>query len=202
MPVIHNYRRQYKDRNTRSNEQPHLSLSMGIHATHLRRQQQNCCTCQHLPKSFSQHSLLMRNSDDLLRLQKQSKSVDDVKNRFNQLQTDDSSDDGDCINGELSSESCCSITTDANCDFEFFQAKKPPMVRRPSDFRITRSNSRRSLENFQAYVDEATGKLDVKCRKKGKSVENLNESEQSVVGSVFYGGSAPDFRKIFISEYI
>lgn len=77
------------------------------------------------------------------------------------------------------------------------------MTRRASDFRITRSNSRRSLENFQAYVDEATGKLDVKCMKKGKSVEHLNESEQGgVLGSVYYGGSAPDFRKIFISEYI
>lgn len=81
------------------------------------------------------------------------------------------------------------------------------VCRRASDFRITRSNSRRSLENFQAYVDEATGKLDVQLRKKGKSVENLtNEHQDGTMivggGSAYYGGSVPDFRKIFISEYI
>lgn len=226
VPVIHNYRRQYKDRTTKLNNiEPHLSLSMGIHATHLRRQQQQQHTCFCQQKSFSHHNLLNPGNNNELR-QHQSKSVDDViKNHFihqepyqinsnTKLQImneDDSSagSDEDYNNHTLSSESCCSITTDANCDFEFFQAaKKPPSIRRASDFRITRSNSRRSLENFQAYVDEATGKMDVKCRKKGKSVENLIEQQQQqeesgmMAGSAFYGGSAPDFRKIFISEYI
>lgn len=194
VPVIHNYRRQYRDR-VRPSE------CMGIHATHLRRQQQNCI-CQARIKSFSQHSLLAANEKRELRA---SRSVDDVKSRLEHFKTnDDSSSDDEYYpnnnnNNTLSSESCCSITTDANCDFEFFQTKKPNVA--ASQCRITRSNSKRSLENFQAYVDEATGKLDVRSRKKGKSVEALNVN--SIAGSnAFYGGSAPDFRKIFISEYI
>lgn len=202
VPVIHNYRRQYRDR-VRPSE------CMGIHATHLRRQQQQQqtnCICQTrppLPKSFSQHSLLTSNENRDLRA---SRSVDDVKNRLERFTNDDSSStstDEEYFtnnNNTLSSESCCSITTDANCDFEFFQTKTTVNSVKATDFRIRRSNSKRSLENFQAYVDEATGKLDVRSRKKGKSVEALNEN--SVVSSVYYGGSAPDFRKIFISEYI
>ncbi|KAJ8939254.1 hypothetical protein NQ314_011191 [Rhamnusium bicolor] len=92
----------------------------------------------------------------------------------------------------MSSKSCYSITTEANCDFEFFQSNErvsadiPSMDARnseeyyvvndnsvmssfkPSDlvssrdgsvndlsknFRITRSNSKRSLESFRAFVE-------------------------------------------------
>ncbi|XP_018567900.1 uncharacterized protein LOC108908352 [Anoplophora glabripennis] len=93
----------------------------------------------------------------------------------------------------MSSKSCYSITTEANCDFEFFQSKERLAVDIPSidarislrdsylgnsrselssfkqsdhlssrnssftdldkNFRITRSNSKRSLENFQAFIE-------------------------------------------------
>ncbi|XP_072381819.1 uncharacterized protein [Diabrotica undecimpunctata] len=91
----------------------------------------------------------------------------------------------------MSSKSCYSITTEANCDFDFFQSnhQKPSkdltvkeddekeyfiinnVNNRPvitsykpgsekdspksdlKNFRITRSNSKRSLENFQAYIE-------------------------------------------------
>lgn len=194
----------------------------------------------------------------------------------------------------LSSESCCSITTDGNCDFEFYQnsssynlnsvssgnlasldlsekgnnvvsmrvtnqesedgARKGRMSRASSqrsllddigpNFRITRSNSKRSLENFRAYVSENSFVSEVKVQRsnsfvrledkmndlarsnsrlsdgkskmKFKSAEALNLGYNNVVciedsvdfcvvdGRVGtrYGGSVPDFKKIFISEYI
>ncbi|XP_050299454.1 uncharacterized protein LOC126738256 [Anthonomus grandis grandis] len=68
-----------------------------------------------------------------------------------------------------------SITTDANCDFEFFQANNSTIneagisncqkvkihdsqdkSKQYSNTKITRSNSKRSLENFQAFVEENT----------------------------------------------
>lgn len=56
-----------------------------------------------------------------------------------------------------------SITTEANCDFEFYQTTKPlsGFARAPekpkhvSNTKITRSSSRRSLENFQTYIEES-----------------------------------------------
>ncbi|CAG9860924.1 unnamed protein product [Phyllotreta striolata] len=86
----------------------------------------------------------------------------------------------------MSSKSCYSITTEANCDFDFFQSdsnrrdivddqgyyiinnvnNKPvitsvkPVLEKDNvkeelrNFRIRRSNSKRSLENFQAFVEE------------------------------------------------
>ncbi|XP_057667330.1 uncharacterized protein LOC130900624 [Diorhabda carinulata] len=84
----------------------------------------------------------------------------------------------------MSSKSCFSITTEANCDFDFFQSghqeerkenkeqneyfvinninNRPVMTSYrtgtekdtpKNDFRITRSNSKRSLEGFQAYIE-------------------------------------------------
>ncbi|CAH1132764.1 unnamed protein product [Ceutorhynchus assimilis] len=190
-----------------------------------------------------------------------------------------------------SESSSNSITTEANCDFEFFQAKdsrssdssdfdnqissynnrssqssegksskeKPKHV---SNTKITRSNSRRSLENFQAFIEQTCDfdKMnndsnvsrvvilhrsnsyntldDKKKRKRGKkvlsrsnskisgnlkldneidlkskinkSVEYLPDSINTAVYSEnlknnnnkFVGNSVPDFRKVFISEYI
>uniref|UniRef100_A0AAR5Q4D5 G-protein coupled receptors family 1 profile domain-containing protein n=1 Tax=Dendroctonus ponderosae TaxID=77166 RepID=A0AAR5Q4D5_DENPD len=51
-----------------------------------------------------------------------------------------------------------SITTEANCDFDFFQATKPKEAEKPkhvSHTKITRSSSRRSLESFQTYIEES-----------------------------------------------
>lgn len=201
-----------------------LSLSMGIHATHLRRQQQTYCICRAVPKSFSQRALLVREDGQSLRPSRSADRLDDVNTRlehfkrdpeaFTNYQPEDSSssDDEYFPNGgnanTLSSASCCSITTDANCDFEFFQTAGRGLGARARGSprasargcRITRSNSKRSLENFQAYLEE-NGTLG---KRKGKSVEALNcavETER-LAGSACYGGSAPDFRKIFISEYI
>lgn len=202
-----------------------------------------------------------------------------------------------------------SITTEANCDFEFYQAQEhlnskvsarprklsnnyffdqtsfsefnpssaspvqnlPPTGRKEkpkhvSTTRITRTNSRRSLENFKAYVEETTtppqelelkrkedniSKVlilprsnsyttleDKRRRKRGK--KGLSRSNSKVSGSVNFedknelnvkskkiksveylpnsdkssvyiedlknnnnvGSSVPDFKKVFISEYI
>lgn len=202
----------------------------------------------------------------------------------------------------MSTESCCSITTDGNCDFEFYQNSSSfhltsagssanvtsldlsekdsnvicMHVSSPDDseestprvlmqaqaesrlsrknsfiddigpnFRITRSNSKRSLENFQAYISEnseakmqrsnsyvslgerpsrSNSKLPEQKPKnvgaKYKSAETLHQGKNSVVYiqnfgidsdeidkcnsnyKARYSGSVPDFKKIFISEYI
>lgn len=210
----------------------------------------------------------------------------------------------------LSSESCYSITTDANCDFEFYQnhsstsenatsfeisdrdenvismhvpcpsinnnlnptkplmqtfkpqitqvqiSGKKQLSRSNSrtsisdnaglNFRITRSNSKRSLKDFQAYVGENSSFVSevrvqrsnsstsleekgierpdtrakvVNMKHKVKSAETLNCTGGSMYieelndrsdfhkrfvdsNRISYGGSVPDFKKIFISEYI
>lgn len=204
----------------------------------------------------------------------------------------------------MSTESCCSITTDGNCDFEFYQnsnsfhltsvssganvasldlsekdsnvicmhvsspedsEESTPRIlmqqaearlsRRNSfiddlgpNFRITRSNSKRSLENFQAYISENSSTGEARMQRsssyislgerpsrsnsklseqkaknvggKYKSAETLHKGMNSVVYiknvgiegeetdkcnsnyKAKYGGSVPDFKKIFISEYI
>ncbi|KAJ8973018.1 hypothetical protein NQ317_004616 [Molorchus minor] len=97
----------------------------------------------------------------------------------------------------MSSKSCYSITTEANCDFEFFQSRERlpanlpqvesagapnnneqyyplsnssyqsseivPKSSLPNDmdknFRITRSNSKRSLESFRAFIESEDADL-------------------------------------------
>ncbi|XP_060533781.1 uncharacterized protein LOC132706452 isoform X2 [Cylas formicarius] len=202
-----------------------------------------------------------------------------------------SSDDEDCfVENQPTKEydslsSCNSITTEANCDFEFFQSReidhldiknhdqqyydyyeqsqmstfKPQpkqqinKVKQVSNVRITRTNSKRSLENFQAYVEETSKDLnditndrnvtkivilqrsnsyttleDRRRKRKGKKAVGRSNSklEEKKIKSVEYlpeldttqmysadlkhnkdderlgGSSVPDFKKIFISEYI
>lgn len=177
----------------------------------------------------------------------------------------------------LSSKSSCSITTEANCDFDFYQSelrvdlsregvknfttndgniifvgnspsktyKLTPKVNKKLDsrssndllnFKIKRSNSKRSLENLQAYVDENQfGMLksnsfvtlddndqhdhETKLRNYQKSLDSLEDFGRKTIlevnndvnpriyrlrinNNVQYGGSVPDFKKIFISDYI
>lgn len=117
-----------------------------------------------------------------------------------QMEKDESSDEEYCTSVQddfksydtISSQSCCSITTEANCDFEFFgkndgtgvnddnyimrltpknSAKQAPVMRsfKPfapkspkarvmndrdfsRNFKITRSNSKRSLDKLDSYI--------------------------------------------------
>ncbi|KAG5900088.1 hypothetical protein JTB14_016058 [Gonioctena quinquepunctata] len=143
-------------------------------------------------------------------------------------------------NDQLDSMSCCSITTEANCDFEFFQSNEqrsadlsladthggadssseffvihnvnnrpvmtsfkpvpPPRVTSQTDldknFRITRSNSKRSLENFQAFIEVEQENFDSKPnlkrsnsymtledRYKGRSNEKVVRSDPKILDS-------------------
>lgn len=155
------------------------------------------------------------------------------------------------------SQSSCSITTEANCDFDFYQSKavdgmllgkgresevtgylgskgEPTTYRTYArgDLRITRSNSKRSLESFQAYVEEEnvvqkvqrsnsfmtvgehhrngryggsrriTANVCTQNFKYLQDVYNQNELEEKQSKPAAYSFSVPDFKKIFISEYI
>ncbi|KAJ8913751.1 hypothetical protein NQ315_007468 [Exocentrus adspersus] len=108
----------------------------------------------------------------------------------------------------MSSKSCYSITTEANCDFEFYQSKEQMELPsldadyangrsyKPSDrlssrnssvtdlnknFRITRSNSKRSLENFQVFVQAES--LDAKNNNaSGKSTLQRSNSYATLEG--------------------
>ncbi|XP_066255530.1 uncharacterized protein [Euwallacea similis] len=163
----------------------------------------------------SPHQRLMNNN--LLRLNKMrlSRSEDSIKDiqiletppqKFIQkidYQDQDinqySSDDEDSTffnhNGSIAKDydsmsSSNSITTEANCDFEFFQtqdssranaANNPfennnpkganrEKVKHVSNIRITRSNSRRSLENLQTFIEES---LDLESKiKNNENVSN------------------------------
>ncbi|KAK5638256.1 hypothetical protein RI129_012551 [Pyrocoelia pectoralis] len=188
------------------------------------------------------------------------------------------------------SQSSYSITTEANCDFDFYQSKAVdgmllgkgrestdddlssyvvfkgeqtsfrPIARKDpnsmeeilsklkcskvygggdlSQLRITRSNSKRSLESFQAYVEEenvvqkiqrsnsfmtvnehdrngrygSRWKTPNGCNQQTYNVNsnikylqdvyNQNDSTEKQSNSTAYSFSVPDFKKIFISEYI
>lgn len=217
---------------------------------------------------------VMKSSRNLVRLNRMrlSKSEDSlndlqiVKSPAKNLEYTSSSEDEFVVETQndersfdsISSKSCYSITTEANGDFEFYQNKSNlniprPYISKPNNdglgFRITRSNSKQSLENLQAFITEReVNKLQrsnsymtledrKKCkqrkqllrsnsklsdctqniRQKIKSVEYLPNSNSSTVyiEDVFYYdvnsnkdnqrkhvGSVPDFKKIFISEYI
>ncbi|KAK9728006.1 hypothetical protein QE152_g18893 [Popillia japonica] len=204
------------------------------------------------------------------------------------------------VSDDESSKSSYSITTEANCDFEFYQTKsetkyddyetndftsshshqtyeylhqeepkqeipilqtfKPQMIPRIStskdnitvvsmehhldrpsvvkldvnrNFRITRSNSKRSLENFKAYIDDNTldtsdtialpnhtqrsySYVDLDDTVRNNNVGNKFESAwtgldltytKDVLGGknnkqMNTGGSVPDLKKIFISDYL
>lgn len=89
-----------------------------------------------------------------------------------------------------------SITTEANCDFEFYQTKESPnnnlnkisngLYHSHSDFvnidkpkhisntKITRSSSKRSLENFQAFIEETTTCIPNDLEMKNKGGENIS----------------------------
>ncbi|XP_031330839.1 uncharacterized protein LOC116161586 isoform X2 [Photinus pyralis] len=152
-----------------------------------------------------------------------------------------------------SSQSSYSITTEANCDFDFYQSKAvdgmllgkgresdgyskgdPANYRTyaRADLRITRSNSKRSLESFQAYVEgenvvqkiqrsnsfmtvgehdrngryggtrRTTPKVCTQNIKYLQDVYNQNDLEEKQSKPAAYSFSVPDFKKIFISEYI
>ncbi|KAL1501281.1 hypothetical protein ABEB36_006631 [Hypothenemus hampei] len=157
--------------------------------------------------------MVNRNSKSFLRLNKMrlSRSEESLSNlqvespiviTSNQVgYTQDSSDDeDDFFNNEAkdydSLSSSNSITTEANCDFDFYHAKhtsnnnnnnnnnnnkdlnyynpvkevngKPPR-KHVSNTKITRSSSRRSLENFQSFVEEVSGNDLTKITKKNEN---------------------------------
>ncbi|KAF5303294.1 hypothetical protein FQA39_LY10033 [Lamprigera yunnana] len=169
---------------------------------------------------------------------------------------------------EITSQSSFSITTEANCDFDFYQNKslqeksedslnftdcsvydERTTSQMPKDtftdeilarsnsklykndishLRITRSNSKRSLENFQAYVNEETS-VNFKIQrsnsfmtsddcKRGENFNpNINDNikylqeiynqndflkKTSQPQITTYSSSVPDFKRIFISEFL
>lgn len=195
------------------------------------------------------------------------------------LYEDSSDDEGSFFNHQESLKdfdsvsSSNSITTEANCDFEFYQGTRTSFrnrnvpvnptskpLKHVSNTKITRSNSRRSLENLQAFIDVSvpppgnkvskvvlqrsnsytTLEDKRKRRKQRKSVSRSNSkvSEAVKVSSVpqsprvwnkkvksveylphlssnagfiedmrnnnlkHVGNSVPDFKKVFISDYI
>lgn len=196
LPVVHNYRRQRQPREPQS-------LTMGIHATHLR---QNCDFHRQFEKSPSNQDEFLLAREGPLRTSKSAEGLDDVRARLSLFQSQETTSEDETV-------SFCSITTDANCDFEFFQTRDAPLfeaTRRQHsrcssrasifeeaglNFRIRRSNSKRSLENFHAYLDETGGG----AMQRASSVAVLSGG---VKRAGYYGGSAPDIRKVFVSEYI
>ncbi|XP_001808976.2 uncharacterized protein LOC100141756 [Tribolium castaneum] len=127
----------------------------------------------------------------------------------------------------LSSQSSYSITTEANCDFEFFQNNKERVVfeNKVARPKIQRSSSYMTLEDRNKKRNKKLLRSNSKLsdcthniRNKVKSVEYLPNSNASTVfiedvfyfnypnqrkwGERNYVGSVPDLKKVFISEYI
>ncbi|KAF5294334.1 hypothetical protein FQR65_LT10787 [Abscondita terminalis] len=112
---------------------------------------------------------------------------------------------------DATSQSSFSITTEANCDFEFYQNKSVDLYKTErKNFvddvsarqqRITRSNSKRSLENFRAYVNEESS---LNKMQRSNSFMNVDGCKylQEIYKTKPCGGSVPDFKRVFISEYI
>lgn len=151
----------------------------------------------------------------------------DEKERTVTLSSDDDEEE---LQGTVREFDESSITTEANGDFDFycneFERRRPS-----SAFKITRSNSKLSLENFQAYV---SGEVDRKMQR-STSCASLDERlrlqhyagfdvPKMVDDRLYYqdlcnnnfgrynerqhqqiqghSESVPDFRKFFISEYL
>lgn len=247
------------------------------------------------------HLRLSKSEDSLCDVQR-GKFEQNVPHPYEKSDASDSEDDYFSDNGDVtrvsddeSSKSSYSITTEANCDFDFYQAKdekhlggftsshahetfdylttnsypvdsqtdapilqtfKPRMIPRIStgkdnitvvsmehvdqikavkldvnrNFRITRSNSKRSLENFRAFVDDnfdshrdvihpnhtqrSYSYVDLDDTVKYNDNNNKFESTWSGLdlsyGNEIIGkkqvnpisGSVPDLKKIFISDYL
>lgn len=173
------------------------------------------------------------------RISKSADSLNDIKrNLLIQPEIDEkeqtvtlSSDDDDELQSTVREFDGSSITTEANGDFEFYRNEFER--RQPSSaFKITRSNSKLSLENFQAYV---SGEVDPKMQRSA-SCASLDERlrlqhymgfnvPKLVDNRLYYqdlcnnnnfsrynerqhrqirghSESVPDFRKFFISEYL
>ncbi|XP_017781748.1 PREDICTED: uncharacterized protein LOC108566398 [Nicrophorus vespilloides] len=210
----------------------------------------NVSSQSNLLKPYLRHVSLSQNSlrqiplgspkrENVLRQTKSYDSLNDL-NKFKAVNIVDSDDEyfTDSVILErnfdtMSTQSSYSITTEANCDFEFYQNEKPDedkernRTSRTSSksgslsrhFKITRSNSKRSLENLQAYLSEENVFLhrssSDSLRKPSSvevSVEFVNDREGTFLDSPSSksrqmkhfgaGGSVPDLKKIFISDYI
>ncbi|XP_023014396.2 uncharacterized protein [Leptinotarsa decemlineata] len=163
-----------------------------IHLSRQKTSESNRLTPQHQQsnKTFTRVEVNTRNE--------YSSSDDDYLTDIN-----DTNNNNDRLDS-MSLQSCCSITTEANCDFEFYQNNQqrsgdipridtcnsadnsneffvihnvnnrpvmtsfkpvpPPRMSSQTEldrnFRITRSNSKRSLENFQAFIEVEHKNLD------------------------------------------
>lgn len=226
---------------------------------------------------------LSKSEDSLCEVERGNFLIPPEKNATSDSDDDYLSDNihADIANGDSddddSSSSSYSITTEANCDFDFYQGKhdhiesivEPPPNAMPvlletfkpqqiipristskdnitvvsmehfdnaksirlmdanRNFRITRSNSKRSLENFRAYVDDnefdnrenttqrSYSYVDLDDTTKYNNNINNSKFESAWIGLDFShttdaltnkivrpSGSVPDLKKIFISDYL
>jgi len=251
VPIMHNYRRPMTDRNNKIEIKRNQSFRCNncnnndfVRTYNLNLGQkfsQNYSTAfaQNPIKPYLRHVSLSQSSLQQIPLgtsaitspsySRLSKSFDSVTESKIRLHDESDEEYFDSVDRNYSSSSSCSITTEANCDFEFFKenvsSPPPPAPETPyRNFRITRSNSKRSLENLQAFIEETEGDSEpishcALLRRSnsyisgisGRLTKENSRDEANFLDSPplichrngrFRTGSVPDFKKIFVSEYI